>query len=114
VSHEKRREGTETPLITFTPAEAPASLLIYSGRKHAAWRGNLFFGALRGEGLVRLELDPKDPKKVLGSEKLSEVQLGRIRAVVEGPDGAIYFTTSNRRGQPAPEDDRVFRLRFEE
>lgn len=116
VSHEKRREGTEAPLITFTPAEAPGSLLIYSGRQHTAWRGNLFFGALRGEGLVRLEVDPQDPKRVLSLEKLSEVQFGRIRAVAESPDGAIYFTTSNRdgRGQPAGEDDRVFRLRFEE
>lgn len=116
VSHEKRREGTEAPLIIFTPAEAPASLMIYSGRGNPKWRSKLFFGALRGEGLMRLELDSADSTKIARSEKLSEVQFGRIRAVAEGPDGSIYFTTSNRdgRGTPAAEDDRVFRLRFEE
>lgn len=115
VSHERRRTGTEAPLITFTPAEAPASLLIYSGRQQSAWRGDLFFGALRGEGLVRLEIDPSNPGRIVSTEKLAEVALGRIREVMEGPDGAMYFTTSNRdgRGEPAAEDDRILRLRFE-
>jgi glucose/arabinose dehydrogenase len=112
VSHEKHYDGTERPLIIFTPAEAPASLLAYSGRQYANWRGNLFFGALRGEGLVRLELDPHNPRKVLVAEKLEGIRVGRIREVMEGPDGAVYFATSNRdgRGKPAPEDDRIFRL----
>jgi glucose/arabinose dehydrogenase len=39
-------------------------------------------------------------------------QYGRIRDVVEGPDGAIYFSTSNKdgRGHPATDDDRILRL----
>jgi glucose/arabinose dehydrogenase len=115
VSHEEKKSGTEAPLIVFTPAEAPASLLIYSGRQFSAWRDNLFFGALKGEGLMRLVLDDTDPKRVVYYEKLKEVDFGRIREVMEGPDGFIYFTTSNRdgRGNPAKEDDRIFRLRFE-
>lgn len=114
VSHEDRREGTEAPLIIYTPAEAPASLMVYSGRAFPRWRGHLFFGALRGEGLVRVEIDPHHSHRVLRSEKIAEVNAGRIRAVVEAPDGSIYFTTSNRdgRGEPASEDDRVFRLVF--
>lgn len=116
VSHTQRQAGTEAPLITFTPAEAPASLMIYSGRAFPDWRGNLFFGALRGEGLIRMVVDSQDPKKILSSEKIAEVRFGRIREVMEGPDGSIYFTTSNRdgRGSPSMEDDRIFRLRFEE
>jgi aldose sugar dehydrogenase len=43
---------------------------------------------------------------------LFERQYGRIRDVAEGPDGAIYFSTSNRdgRGNPASDDDRILRL----
>jgi len=37
---------------------------------------------------------------------------GRIRDVAEGPDGYIYFSTSNRdgRGKPTEDDDRIMRL----
>ena len=40
-------------------------------------------------------------------------EYGRIRDVVQGPDGFIYFTTSNKDGRnlkPAANDDRVMRL----
>lgn len=113
VSHERTREGTVSPLAIFTPAEAPASLLIYSGKSFPQFKNNLFFGALRGEGLMRLELDPNNPDKIISSKKLPEVRFGRIRAVTEGPDGFIYFSTSNRdgRGSPAASDDRIFRIR---
>lgn len=116
VSHEKNREGMIAPILTYTPAEAPSSLMIYSGRVFPEWRGDLFFGALKGEGLMRIRLDANDPKKVASYGKLREVSLGRIRAVVEGPDGNIYFTTSNRdgRGNPAPLDDRIFRIRAQD
>jgi hypothetical protein len=37
---------------------------------------------------------------------------GRIREMEQGPDGFIYFSTSNRdgRGTAASEDDRIMRL----
>lgn len=113
VSHEKQRAGTVAPILLFTPAEAPASLLVYSGRAFPEWRGNLFFGALKGEGLIRIVLDNQDRSAVESYEKMAEVNFGRIREVMEGPDGFIYFTTSNRdgRGDPVAEDDRIFRIR---
>lgn len=114
VSHNKLKEGTEPALRVFTPAEAPASLLAYTGTAIPQFTGNLFFGALKGEGLVRLILDQTNPPKVVAVEKIATTY-GRIRAVAQGPDGAIYFSTSNRdgRGVPTKADDRIFRIRPE-
>jgi glucose/arabinose dehydrogenase len=105
----KAKEGMEIPLLEYTPACAPASLMIYKGDKFPAWKGNLFFGCLRGVRLIRVKMDGC---KVIGQENLLEGKLGRIREVGESPDGFIYFSTSNRdgRGRPAETDDRIFRI----
>ena len=71
--------------------------------------GSLYFGGLRGEALY---------EAVLSGEQVTEVRehfkgvYGRIRTVRVGPDGFLYFTTSNRdgRGNPAENDDRIFRV----
>ncbi|MFZ2719346.1 MAG: PQQ-dependent sugar dehydrogenase, partial [Minisyncoccia bacterium] len=53
VSHTKSLEGTISPLLVFTPTEAPASALVYSGKLFPQFKDNLFFGSLRGENLMR-------------------------------------------------------------
>jgi hypothetical protein len=37
---------------------------------------------------------------------------GRLRAIAQGPDGALYFRTSNQggRGQPDAGSDYIFRI----
>jgi glucose/arabinose dehydrogenase len=78
-------------------------------RRGSAWTGSFVFGTLRGEQLIRLRVSGA---RVLGEEHLFEDRFGRIRNVVEGPDGALYLLTSNRdgRGDPRPGDDRIIRL----
>jgi aldose sugar dehydrogenase len=109
IHHEQVREGLESPLLIYTPAIAPASAMFYRDSAFPQWRGNLFFGALKGEAIVRVELDGR---RVVSQERLLEGQYGRIREVAEGPDGAIYFSTSNRdgRGKAGQDDDRILRL----
>ena len=53
-----------------------------------------------------------DGRKVVGQEDLVSGAYGRIRDVAQGPDGFIYFTTSNQdgRGRPAADDDRILRI----
>jgi len=89
---------------------APSSLAAYKGTALAPWQGNLFFGALRGRHLHRVILSADGT--VASHEQLFAGQYGRIRAVTEGPDGHLYFSTSNRdgRGTPAPDDDRILRV----
>ena len=109
IHHQQTHAGMESPLLEYTPACAPASGAFYRGSALKQFTGNFFFGCLRGEGLQRVVLDGR---KVLSQERLLEHRLGRIRDVAEGPDGALYFSTSNRdgRGSPAKDDDRIMRL----
>nr|MDQ3804698.1 PQQ-dependent sugar dehydrogenase [Acidobacteriota bacterium] len=107
--HRETRAGTEPPLLEYTPAVAPASGTFYRGAAFPDFRGNFFFGNLRGENIIRVVLDGR---RVVSQERLLERQYGRIREVAEGPDGSIYFSTSNRdgRGDAAKDDDRILRL----
>jgi glucose/arabinose dehydrogenase len=109
IHHRETKAGMESPLLEYTPACAPASGAFYRGSALPQLKGNFFFGCLRGEGLQRIVLDGR---RVVSEERLLRGQYGRIRDVAEGPDGALYFSTSNRdgRGNPARDDDRIMRL----
>jgi glucose/arabinose dehydrogenase len=75
----------------------------------STWTGDLLVAALAGTSLRRLEVDGAS----IGDEQtLLDGAYGRLRAVVEAPDGAIWATTSNRdgRGSPEEQDDRVLRI----
>ena len=108
IRRNETRAGMESPLLEYTPACAPASGAFYRGAAFPAFKGNFFFGCLRGERLIRVVLDGR---KVVSQEDLIK-DYGRIRDVAEGPDGNLYFSTSNRdgRGKPATDDDRILRL----
>jgi glucose/arabinose dehydrogenase len=58
--------------------------------------------------MIRVTLDGR---RVVSQEDLIK-NYGRIRDVAEGPDGYLYFSTSNRdgRGKPVEDDDRILRL----
>ena len=109
IHHQATGAGMEAPLLEYTPAVAPASGMFYRGAAFPEWRGNYFFGCLRGQCLIRVVLDGR---RVVSQERLLVEDYGRIRDVAEGPDGTIYFSTSNRdgRGRAASDDDRILRL----
>jgi glucose/arabinose dehydrogenase len=100
------------PILDFPTSVAPAGATFYDGDRLPGWTGNLFFGTLRGQHVHRVVLGGPDSRQVVAEERLFEGAFGRIRDVIQGPDGFIYFTTSNRdgRGSPAPEDDRILRI----
>ena len=109
IHHTQSAAGLESPLLEYTPACAPASGMFYRGSMFPQFRGNFFFGCLRGTRMIRVVLDGR---RVVSQENLLEKQYGRIRDVAEGPDGYLYFSTSNKdgRGSPAVDDDRIIRL----
>jgi glucose/arabinose dehydrogenase len=109
IHHKQTRAGLEAPLLEYTPACAPASGHFYRGTAFPQFRNNFFFGCLRGKRIVRVVLDGR---RVISQEDLLAEKYGRIRDIAEGPDGYVYFSTSNRdgRGEPASDDDRILRL----
>ncbi len=111
VSHMGKREGTLPPLVEFTPAVAPASGMFYRSNIFQQFTDNYFFGGLEGEGIFRLVISAENPEVITLIEKLP-IEVGRVREVVEGPDGLIYFTTSNRdgRGTMRAGDDKIYRI----
>ena len=83
--------------------------MFYNGAALPDLKGNFLFGCLRGTRIIRVILDGR---KVVSQENMFEGTYGRIREMEKGPDGYIYFSTSNRdgRGSPAKDDDRIMRI----
>ncbi|MDQ3021290.1 MAG: PQQ-dependent sugar dehydrogenase [Bacteroidota bacterium] len=112
VSHKESKDGMISPVLEFTPAIAPASGMFYGSDSIPQFKNNFFFGCLRGNGIMRVIVDDKDPNKVISHELLLDVDFGRIRDIAEGPDGAIYFSTSNKdgRGTVKQGDDKIYKI----
>ena len=107
---DRAADGTEPAVIQSADATwAPGGAAFVS---RGPWAGSLVFAGLRSESLYRVALDASDATTVFGFEQVFRRDFGRLRDVVEGPDGALYVSTSNRdgRGTPAPEDDRLLRV----
>lgn len=90
------KEGLEQPLHYWDPSISPSGLDFYDGQLLPAWQGDLLAGGLSGQLLVRLDMEGD---AVVGEERLFAGQLGRIRDVRVGPDGAIYLLTDEDNGR---------------
>ena len=89
--------GMRTPITFYNPSIAPSGASFYRGQVFPAFSGNLFVATLRGSHLLRLRLDGT-ARRIAAQERLLENEFGRIRDVISGPDGFLYFSTSNGRG----------------
>jgi len=104
------------PIVVWKKTTPPSGITFYKGSLLKHLKGDLFVATLRSEALIRMRLEGKDNKVTRierwFSSDYSEGKYGRIRDVVEGPDGALYFLTNNTdgRGTPGPGDDRIYRI----
>jgi glucose/arabinose dehydrogenase len=69
IHHRETRAGMESPLLEYTPACAPASGMFYNGAAFPEFKGNFFFGCLRGQRIIRVSLNGRS---VAGQENLLE------------------------------------------
>jgi len=91
--------------VTF----ATSGATFVTGPQWGSWSGSLFVVALKDTSLRRFTVTPTLATQ---QDLLFKSKYGRLRAAVQGPDGALYLTTSNRdgRGSPVSGDDRVVRI----
>lgn len=83
-------QGMQQPLHYWDPSIAPSGLMVYSGRLVPEWQGDIFFGSLNSDFLGRLDPDAAG-QTGYAEERLSASETGRVRDVVEAPDGSIWF-----------------------
>jgi quinoprotein glucose dehydrogenase len=106
------------PLIVWKKTTPPSGMSFSSGNLLKHLTGDLFVATLRSQSLIRISLmKEKIGYKVRKIERwfaknYNNGVYGRLRDVVEGPDGALYFLTNNRdgRGSPRPGDDKIYRI----
>jgi len=92
IHHQESKSGMITPFLEYTPSIGPAEARFYTGKAFPQLNNNLLVACLRGESILRIEMDKG---KVIKQEVLLKKQYGRIRSLVIGPDGYIYISTSN-------------------
>jgi glucose/arabinose dehydrogenase len=77
------------------PGTGAASAAFYRGDLMPIFTGNLFIAAEVGRQVIRLRFDPDNASKIVSVERMLSDQIGAVRAVAEGPDGALYIATES-------------------
>jgi glucose/arabinose dehydrogenase len=76
----------EAPKLFWNPSISPADPQIYTGSLFPEWKGDALIPALSGEALIHVKLRGDR------ASKADQWDMGkRIRAVDQGPDGAVYL-----------------------
>jgi len=84
--HRPGDDGFEAPKVWWNPVISPGGLLIYSGALFPQWKGDALIPALSGKALVHVRIRGDQ------ASKADQWDMGkRIRAVDQGPDGAVYL-----------------------
>ena len=87
------KAGMEQPVKVYIPSIAPGSLIMYSGQAFPQWKGHLFSGALKLQHINRVVISPDN--KAIAEERLLEGLNERVRALLQSPEGWIYFSTDS-------------------
>jgi glucose/arabinose dehydrogenase len=88
--HDTRPEFP-APAVTWTPVISPGDLIVVRGDRFSGWRGDALAAGLSSQSIVRIELEED------GAREVERYHMGqRIRALAEGPDGAIWVLEDDR------------------
>jgi quinoprotein glucose dehydrogenase len=106
-------DGRFVSPVLFWPSEPipPGGLLIYTATAFPQFTGNLFMTSLKSELMHRVTVG--ESNRIDAIERWWPQKYGRLRAIAQGPDGAIYVGTSNqdkRTDRNYPGSDYIYRL----
>ena len=82
---------------------APSGLLYYDSDKIPEWKGKFLVAALKGQHVMVLDLDLEN-NMINSVEKIFQDEYGRIRHLVQSPDGDVFILTSNG------DNDKILRV----
>ncbi|MBL7873336.1 MAG: PQQ-dependent sugar dehydrogenase [Cyclobacteriaceae bacterium] len=86
-----KKDGMEQPVRYWVPSIAPCGMTMVTSDKYPNWKGNFLVGALSFQLVARVEVANG---KFVAEERILE-KIGRVRHVVQSPDGYIYVLTEN-------------------
>lgn len=85
------KPGMEQPQHYWDPSIAPSGMAFHNGQEIPEWRGDAFVGSLKFDHISRLSGDP-----LREVERLQSPETLRVRDVIQGPDGAIWFLSEGQ------------------
>ena len=93
VGEGKEKAGMQQPIKYYVPSIGPGSLIVYKGDAFPEWKGALISGALklRHINIIKLNNIGRVQSELRIVKDLNE----RIRAIAQGPDGYLYFSTDS-------------------
>jgi len=96
----------EDALLCYDPSIEPGGILFYSGDS-LNFESSFIMASMRAANLYQLDFE-----EGLSSQKSILSGIGRVRDVVQGPDGSLYVITSNTDGKGFPDsmDDKLLRI----
>lgn len=84
------KTGMESPTLHWVPSISFSGIHFYSGEAFPAWKNQLFLANLATQHLRRVALEGT---KATAQEALLKDLYVRFRAVSEGPEGFLYYST---------------------
>ena len=96
----------EDALLCYDPSIEPGGILFYSGNS-LDFESSFIMASMRAANLYQVNFE-----EGLSSQKSILSGVGRVRDVVQGPDGSLYVITSNTDGKGFPDsmDDKLLRI----
>ncbi len=81
------------PLVNWTPTIAPSDLIWYNHPSIPEFQNTILMAVLKEKKIVRITLN-ETGKEVIETEDFFNNRWGRLRDILQGPNGEIYLATN--------------------